>query len=66
MTTHATHHADLAGTPEPAPHVSAECRDVPSDWRWTHNYVCSCGEIVSESWWERHQQRAHNHKEETT
>ena len=58
MTTHAAHPVHRGtplGDPEPAPHEAPECQDVPSDWLWTHNYICSCGEIVSESWWERHQ-----------
>ena len=63
--THMTHHASPVGTPEPAPHDSAEGEAVPSDWIYTHNHICSCGEIVSESWWERHQ-ASHNHKEEAT
>ena len=61
---HITHHAGLLGTPEPAPHEPADCEPVPSDWFYTRNRVCSCGEIVSESWWAQHQQQAHNGRKE--
>ena len=30
---------------------------------YTGTRRCPCGELVSESWWERHQ-AGHNHKEE--
>ena len=65
MTTHPTHHAGLRGEPETAPHERAFCEPVPSDWLYTHNRICACGEIVSESWWERHQ-ASHGRKEKTT
>jgi len=52
-----THHASSVGTPEPAPHDSAECRDVPADWIYTHNIRCGgCGEYVTDTKLKQHQE----------
>lgn len=40
------------GAPDASQH---EMEAIPKDLIWTHNFVCHCGEIVSERAWPRHQ-----------